>query len=110
PDKNLFCSAEGDDGVGMPPANPGPNQLSREEVANFLSPRTKSMNECYEERVKRGYDVAGNVGVRFMVSPEGHVQKLCLVEDATGDGDLVDCLFGEIGTWQFPQRGETTEV
>lgn len=110
PAENLFCPTQGENGVGMPPKDPGPNQLSREEVANFLAPRSKSLNECYEDRVKRGYDIEGNVGVRFMVNPQGHVQQLCLVEDATADGDLIDCLFGEIGTWQFPQRPETTEV
>jgi len=110
PAENLFCSKEGEGGVGMPPKEPGPNQLSREDVANFLAPRAKALNECYEDRVKRGYDIQGGVGIRFMVNPQGYVQNLCLVEDATEDGDMITCLFGEIGTWQFPARPEATEV
>jgi hypothetical protein len=96
--------------MGTPPAPHGQDQLNNTEVANFLATKLKVLNDCYEERLERGYAIGGNVGVRFNVSPQGYVQQMCLVEDATGDAVFIDCLFGEIGTWRFPERPEPTEI
>ena len=100
----------GDDGIGTPPKPKGPDQLSDAEVSVFMTPRSRDLRECYEHRVRAGYAIEGNVGVRFYVSPQGYVQQLCLVEDGTGDAELISCLFGEIGTWQMPPKPGRTEV
>ncbi|MEW5848519.1 MAG: AgmX/PglI C-terminal domain-containing protein [Myxococcota bacterium] len=110
PAENLFCAVGGDDGVGMPPKPTTPEQLSKEEVDQVWVPRSKVLLECYEDRVRRGYAIKGHVGLRFFVNEKGFVQQMCLVEDETGDSELINCIFGEVGTWKFPERPARTEV
>lgn len=110
PPDNMFCPADPSYGIGTPPPERTAEMLSELEVKTFLKERFPVIRECYELRVKRGYDIGGHVGLRFDVSPQGYVQRLCLVEDQTGDRAFLECLLGEVGTWQWPPKTAATEV
>lgn len=106
PPENVFCQT----GVGAPPPARTADNLSDDDIKGVFAQKEKDLHSCYKERVRKGYAIAGHVGLRFVVSPQGYAQQLCVVEDATGDADFLECMFGEIGTWQFPQKAAATEV
>jgi hypothetical protein len=110
PPDSMFCPGDPSYGIGLPPPKRTPGMLSEAEVAAYLKGKDPLLQDCYQDRIKRGYDIEGKVGLRFEVSPEGFVQRLCLVEDQTGDGVFLGCLLGELGTWQWPKKPERTEV
>jgi hypothetical protein len=104
--ENMFCNS----GVGQPLPERTPETLSEADIKAVFSVKEKDLHSCYKERIRKGYAIEGYVGIRFVVSPKGYAQQLCVVEDATGDADFLECMFGEIGTWQFPERQQSTEV
>ena len=106
PPDNMYCSS----GVGQPLPERTAETLSDADIKAVFSLKEKDLHSCYKERIRKGYVSGGFVGLRFMVSPKCYAQQLCLVEDATGDADFLECMFGEIGTWQFPERAKPTEV
>ncbi|MBI5497848.1 MAG: AgmX/PglI C-terminal domain-containing protein [Deltaproteobacteria bacterium] len=105
PAETTYCT---DVGQPLPPRTAA--QVSDEAIRGVFKTREKDLNSCYKERVKRGYSIEGFVGLRFVINSKGFAQDLCLVEDGTGDAEFIDCMFGELGTWQFPQAAEPTEV
>ncbi len=106
PPEAVYCQS----GVGAPLPLRTTETLSDDDIKAVFAQKEKDLHSCFKDRIRRGYVIGGYVGIRFVVSPQGFAQQLCLVEDATGDADFLDCMFGEIGTWQFPKKPAPTEV
>jgi TonB family protein len=65
-------------------------------IAEVLARHNQEIQDCYRQRVKINPSLEGSIDLRFVVSPEGHVTSVEVVESTLGDPELgcslVNCL------------------
>ncbi|MGC6415643.1 MAG: AgmX/PglI C-terminal domain-containing protein [Bradymonadia bacterium] len=67
---------------------------------------------CYEDERQRNAEAAGQIKVKFVVSPEGSVVDTQVMENKMAGGEFERCILNRVGAMSFPAapNGGTTTV
>lgn len=90
--------------------------LPASAVQAVVAARTAEVQYCYEKAMARVKSPAGEVAVRFVIAPQGHVTAIRVeVPDAklVGRGatkGLERCVMMRVKQWRFPSNDTSTEV
>jgi hypothetical protein len=81
---------------------PGP-PLTREEIRLVVRAKLPQVRACFDAALVHAPDIGGRVLLRFTIGPDGRAASITVDEDELGDASVVDCLRGELASWQFPR-------
>lgn len=80
--------------------------VNRESLGQYIRPRLRSVQQCYERELKRNPDLAGRIVVRFVISMAGRVSEVSIEENTMGDDNVAACITNTIRRWIFPIKPE----
>ncbi len=79
-------------------------------IGEVIRKKKGQIKRCYEVGLNVDPDLAGRVEVVIVVAPDGSVDSTWIVDNATGDQELGDCMLRRIRHWQFPATGQAYEI
>jgi hypothetical protein len=68
-----------------------------------IEARMPRVRGCYRAGVKRDPSLRGEVKVRFVIDPAGHVTGAADAGSRLPDRDVVRCILGEVSSMRFPR-------
>lgn len=80
--------------------------VSKESLSQFIRPRLRSVQQCYERELKRNPGLAGKLVVRFLITTAGRVGEVSIESDSMGDSNVNACIVSTIRRWVFPIKPE----
>ncbi len=82
----------------VPPPNPEDLKAIRTTVSRYAG----QAKYCYETELRADPDLEGTVELQWALSG-GRAKNIRLVRDGVGSDQLVQCLVGKVGRWNFPE-------
>ncbi len=77
--------------------------FDRDLIRQVVHAHRAQVRYCYERELQRVPSLAGKVGVRFVISPDGTVRS-AQVDDSTLNNATVErCLLSRVASWTFPK-------
>src|SRR5262249_23225969 len=78
------------------------SDVGRGEVGDYVRPRVKAMQGCYERELKRNPSLKGKIVVRFSILPSGRSGDIEFEQNTLGDEAVTSCIRSVIRGWIFP--------
>jgi len=90
----------------------GSGRLNQKVVGAVIQANVGAFKTCFERRLRDKPDLAGRVFVQFVISADGSVSEVSLLENTTGDEPFADCLSKQVRRLRFPppEGGDVTFV
>ena len=82
---------EGGDAVG------GSGQFDTSIVERMIRARLRSIQACYDQRLRRNPTLTGKVTVSFTIEVDGRVTGARAVENTVGEQGVADCVLVALG-------------
>ena len=76
--------------------------LDREVIKKIINENKNQIRYCYEVELQRNQDLAGNVGVKWIIGPNGSVTKVMITESTLKNKNVDSCIMAKIQGWKFP--------
>ena len=76
--------------------------LSSEVIRRVIRRHINEVRFCYEQGLQTKPNLAGRLGVSFVISPTGAVQTASVRESTLGDGQVESCVTQAVRRWTFP--------
>ena len=82
------------------PAKPRTKVRYPEEVTKVIQSHARTIQDCYQQAVRRNPELKGKVTVRISVAPDGSVADVQLVESTIQDAQMLRCILHRIRRWR----------
>ncbi len=79
-------------------------------ITDVVSRNKGQIKACYDRIIKTYPDVEGRIEVTIVVSADGSVAEVWIVDNSTDSKELASCIQRRIRRWTFPATGEEYEV
>lgn len=85
--------------------------LDKAIVNRVVRHHSREILECYKQSLRVRPEIEGEIGLKFLIGPQGKVKASMIASDTIGDQALRACLTDGAKTWQFPKpKGSMVEV
>lgn len=85
-------------------------RLGPKAVTKVIRAKRGALRDCYMRAVARSKKDAGEVTVRFVVEPKGHVTHIEVKASGKNGRRLRRCMTRHIKRWRFPKADAETQV
>lgn len=82
------------------------SSVSKESLGQYIRPRLRSVQQCYERELKRNPGLRGKIVVRFVITTAGRVGEVSIESNSMGDDNVAACISMTIKRWVFPIKPE----
>ncbi len=82
------------------PAKPTAKVRTPEQVTKVIQSHARTIQDCYQQAVRRNPELKGKVTVRISVAPNGRVVDVQLVESTIQDAQMLRCILHRIRRWR----------
>jgi TonB family protein len=77
--------------------------LDKEAIRAVIKSHRSQLNGCYLPRLSEAPQLAGNIHVKFVISPSGGVSTASVERSTVNDADLEACVVQAVAGWAFPE-------
>jgi len=85
--------------------------LDGNAVAQVVQRRMRSVQDCYEQELKRDPKLSGKIEIEFTIGSEGQVTDATVANNRMESNAVASCIVGRIRRWRFPKpEGGTVTV
>jgi TonB family protein len=85
-------------------------RLDPKTVTRVIKAKRSGLRDCYTRAVARSRKDIGEVTVRFVVEPKGHVTHIAVNASGKNGRRLRRCMTRQIKRWRFPRADAETHV
>lgn len=84
--------------------------LTKEQIERVVVSHMAALKYCYEKELQRKPSLAGKIELRWMIRPDGQVERVNTTENTMGDKDVDACMQRQVKNWRFPKATAPTLV
>jgi TonB family protein len=77
--------------------------LDKDVIAKIIRRHQNEIRYCYEQELNKDPDLAGKVGVQFVIDPTGSVSDASVSETTLANATTESCMLSRIRRWKFPE-------
>jgi len=79
-------------------------------ITGVVKKKKGQIKACYERELTGAPDTEGKVEVVIVITADGDVDSVWIVDNTTGSEELGSCILRRIRQWKFPATGDEYEV
>lgn len=76
--------------------------LERDDVLRVIRENEREVEACYDRGLADDPSLAGDITVRFVVTPDGSVSSATIQSSTLDSGAVEACVRQAVGSWRFP--------
>ncbi len=84
--------------------------LTKDQIMRVVRSHMAALKYCYEKELQRKPNLAGKLELRWMIKPDGRVDRVGTASNTMGDKDVDSCMQRQIKGWVFPKASAPTLV
>ncbi|HYX93306.1 MAG TPA: AgmX/PglI C-terminal domain-containing protein [Myxococcaceae bacterium] len=77
--------------------------LDKDVIAKIIRRHQNEIRYCYEQELNKDPNLAGKVGVQFVIDPTGSVSDASVSETTLANANTESCMLARIRRWKFPE-------